>query len=131
MLKKAALVFGAVLLLVGVLGFVPAFTPNGNLLGLFAVNGIHNWVHILTGIVGLAAGMGSVQSAKMYFQVFGVVYALVAVLGLFMGDGLLLGLVEINMSDNLLHIVIAAVALYLGFGTRADKVEAPAPTPTM
>jgi hypothetical protein len=116
MIRTAAKVFGVVFLLIGVLGFVPALNPDGNLLGIFHVNALHNIVHIASGIVALIAGFyPEERAAKMYFQVFGVVYALVAVLGFVYGSNDILGLVASNMADTLLHVVIAAAALYLGF----------------
>src|SRR5690242_2792264 len=57
--KLYAQVLGAVLLLVGILGFVPALAPDNNLLGIFAIDGFHNVIHILSGVVGLAAGLSS------------------------------------------------------------------------
>ncbi len=68
MLRKAAMVFGAAFVLVGLLGFVPALTPNGLLLGLFAVDGTHNLVHILSGVAALAAST-SASYSRLYFQV--------------------------------------------------------------
>jgi len=116
MLKTAAIVFGVVFLAVGVLGFIPGITTADQmLLGIFHVNGLHNIVHLLTGAVALWAGMASAHASKLFFQVFGIVYALVALLGFIVGDGYLLGLVANNMADAWLHVVIAAAALYLGF----------------
>jgi hypothetical protein len=116
MLKTAALVFGVVFLLVGILGFVPAAAPNGMLLGVFHVNAAHNVVHLLSGAVALWAGLTSVSASRLYFRVFGVVYALVAVLGFFAArDGMLLGLITNNPPDTWLHVAIAVAALVLGF----------------
>ena len=70
----------------------------------------------MSGVAALAAGFSGYKSSKMYFQVFGVIYALVAVLGVFYGDNDILGLVAHNMADLVLHVVIAATALTLGFG---------------
>lgn len=120
MLTTLAKVFGAVLLAVGVLGFVSALTPDGNLLGVFHVNALHNVIHLTSGAVALFAGFTSAKASRLYFQVFGVIYALVTVLGFLTGEGHILGLVANNMGDNLLHIVIAGSALYLGFGAKAD-----------
>jgi hypothetical protein len=113
-LKKVAWVFGIVFVLIGLLGFVPALNPGGLLLGIFQVNAFHNLVHIVSGIAAIAAAMGGVYYAKLYFKVFGVVYGLVTVLGFLTGNGLF-GLIPVNMADNLLHLVIAASSLYLGF----------------
>ena len=116
MLKSAAIIFGIVFLLVGVLGFVPGITTTDQmLLGIFHVNAVHNIVHLLSGAVALIAGLTSTAAARMYFRVFGIVYALVAILGFFTGNGLLLGLISNNMADTWLHVLIALVALALGF----------------
>jgi hypothetical protein len=109
-----AWVFAVVLLAVGVLGFVPGITTGGYLLGIFAVDAVHNIVHLVTGLAALAAAMTSAANARLFFKVFGVVYAIVAVLGFLQGD-MVLGLFVVNMADHVLHLVIAAVALYLGF----------------
>ncbi len=124
MLKKIALVFGVVFVAVGLLGFVPAAAPEGHLLGLFHINPLHNVVHIASGAVALWAGLTNERNAKLYFQIFGVVYALVAVLGFVYGDQPVLGLVANNAADTWLHVVIAAVALYLGFGMKTAQVSA-------
>ena len=122
-LKKIAVIFGVVFVAIGVLGWVPAVNPGGKLLGLFDVNAAHNVVHLATGIIAILVGMSSDKASKMFFQVFGVIYALVAVLGFYSGDQPLLGIVANNAADSVLHVVIAVVALYLGFGMKA---EAPA-----
>jgi Domain of unknown function (DUF4383) len=106
--------------LVGLLGFVPAITPGGKLLGYFEVNAAHNIVHIVTGVIALAVGFASEKAARLFFQVFGVIYALVAVLGFAMGNQPLLGIVSNNTADTWLHVLIAIVSLYLGFGMKAE-----------
>ena len=119
-MKKMAMIFGVVLLLSGIAGFIPALTPDGKLLGVFATNGVHNAIHIVTGLAALAAGAASDHAARLFFRIFGVVYALVAVLGMVQGDQPLLGIVAHNMPDMWLHVAIAAFALYCGFARRAD-----------
>ena len=115
MVKTMAVLFGVVFLLVGILGFVPAVTKDQMLLGIFHVNAAHNVVHLLSGAVALFCGMSSVSASRMYFRIFGVVYAAVAVMGFMMGDTLLLGLISNNTAVTWLHVAIAAVSLLLGF----------------
>jgi hypothetical protein len=117
MTTTLAWVFGVVLTLVGVLGFVPGITTDGMLLGIFMVDGLHSIIHIVTGLAALAAAMGYFSS-KLYFQVFGVVYGLVTVIGFVTGGAFLF---DTNMADNLLHLVIAAVALYAGFMVKEES----------
>lgn len=116
MLRTIAIIFGIIMLLVGILGYIPEANPNGLLLGLFHVNPPHNWIHILTGIIAILCGISNVPASRLFFQIFGIVYGIVAILGFFYGDRPILGIIANNMADNILHVVISAVALYLGFG---------------
>jgi len=116
MVKTAAILFGIVFLVVGILGFVPAVTSNEMLLGIFHVNFAHNIVHLASGAVFLLCGMAGAGPSRMFFKIFGIVYALVAVLGFYYGDQPILGIVANNMPDVWLHVVLALVMLYLGFG---------------
>lgn len=123
MAKQVAIVFGIVMLVIGVLGFVPAVNTAGPagtsytlLLGIFAINPLHNVIHLATGAVALAAGLyGSGAYARMYFLVFGIVYALVTLIGVtglfFNSHGSLLGIVPINGADNVLHLAITILSL--------------------
>lgn len=128
MLKKAAMVVGAVFLLIGILGFVPGVTVDSDgvkkLLGIFQVDAVHNLVHIVSGLAALAASQ-RVDWSRLFFQAMGVVYALVTVVGFMVGDGgSVLGLFHVNVADNLLHLVLAAAFLYLGFGVPAERENA-------
>jgi hypothetical protein len=114
-MKTIAMVFGVLMLGVGILGYVPALTPEGRLFGIFAVDGLHNMVHVVTGVAAIAAAMASAGAARTFFKIFGVVYALVAVLGIFHGNDPLLGVMAHNVADVFLHVAIAAFALYMGF----------------
>lgn len=123
MVKAAAILFGIVFLAVGILGFVPAVTTN-EMLWKFHVNPAHNFVHLASGVVFLICGMVGAGASRTFFRIFGLVYALVAVLGFRTGDGLLLGLISNNTADTWLHVVLAAAMLFLGFAAPADKVTA-------
>lgn len=111
LVKPLTWILGLVLLIVGLLGFV---LPSP-LLGLFEVDTTHSVVHILSGVVGLWAASTGYQYSRLFLMVFGLVYALVAVLG-FMG-GSVLGLFMVNTPDNYLHAAIAAVCLITAFGS--------------
>ena len=121
-MKTSAIVFGLVFVLVGILGFVPAVAPNEMLLGIFHVNTAHNIVHLLSGVAALACGFAGMAESRMYFRVFGVIYALVALLGLYQGPGMLLGFLSNNMPDAWLHAAIAVVALAIGFTPHRESV---------
>jgi hypothetical protein len=118
MLKIAATIFGAAFLIAGLLGFVPATAPNGMLFGVLHVNAAHNVVHLITGVVALLAAYSGARASQLFFQIFGVIYALVAVLGFFAGDRPLMGMIANNLADAWFHLIVAAVSLYLGFSRK-------------
>jgi hypothetical protein len=121
-LKKIAVCFGLVFLLMGVLGFVPGITENEMLFGIFHVNPAHNMVHLLSGAVALICAMAGSGAARLFFQFFGLVYGAIAVLGLVKGDVHLFGMISNNMADVWLHGIISLVSLVLGFGMREERV---------
>ena len=110
MAKTYAVVVGVVLLLVGILGFV-----TDQMFGLM-FHPAHNVIHLLTGAIGLWAGFGkSANAPKLFAQVFGVVYTLVAIAG-FAGmvnlGPIRLGL---NTNYNVIHLVVGLWGLWAGF----------------
>lgn len=128
MVKKVALLIGALFLLIGVLGFIPGVTTthaDGSkyLFGVFIAGGVHNLVHLLSGVVGLWAGMTSFKYSRLYLQIFGVVYALVTVIG-FIQKTTVLGLFHVNTADNFLHLALAAVILAAGFLLKDSEAAA-------
>ena len=120
-----AMALGGVLVLVGVLGFLvePSFgvgdsAQRGTLI-LFDINGWHNVVHLLSGIVGLAMA-GTAAKARLFSIGYGVVYVLVTILGFAVGDGgLLLSIIPINTADNVLHLAIAVTGIGIGLSSPA------------
>ena len=118
-----AMALGGVLVLVGIAGFLvePSFgvgdsAQRGTLIA-FDINGWHNVVHLLSGIVGLAMA-GTAAKARLFSIGYGVVYVLVTILGFVVGDGgLLLSIIPINTADNLLHLVIALTGVGVGLAS--------------
>lgn len=113
---------GVALVAAGILGFIygdSSFGVGGNLAGEelygFEVNGWHNVVHIATGAF-LLLMLPSVKSAIAGLMVFGLLYAAVTVWG-FVTDADLAGVVPVNTADNVLHAVLAGLALIVGFAT--------------
>jgi hypothetical protein len=116
-----ALVFGVILLLIGILGFFADASfeagsniSGGELLG-FEVNGWHNLVHIASGLLGLAVWSDAAK-ARAYAIAFGSVYLVVTIWGFITGDNVL-WLIPVNTADNFLHLVIAATGLLAGFAS--------------
>jgi len=129
MVRRVAMVFGVVFLVFGILGFVSpggmsmGVSSPGMILGLFPVNLLHNVVHILFGVWGLMASR-SFTGAKMYAQVGGVIYIVLAICGWLIPDTF--GLLPNGGSDIWLHAVLGIVLLGVGF-TAKDTTTTPAP----
>jgi Domain of unknown function (DUF4383) len=125
-----ALLFGVVLLAAGLLGFLynGTFTSNEHVrdavLGILDVNGWHNVVHIVTGLLGLAAA-GSYFYARAYAFGLGLVYLAIAIWGFILGDNSsILSIIPINTEDTVLHLLIGIAGISAGAATPAI----PAPT---
>jgi hypothetical protein len=118
MLKTAAIIFGIFFIVAGIGGFISSLAPDGMLFGIFMVGPVHNCIHLASGVVALLCAFAGAGASRKYFQIFGLVYALVALAGFVYGNKPLLGMVEHNTADIWLHIAIAAVALFLGFGAK-------------
>ena len=133
--RLVATIFGAVYILVGLLGFAVTSgvgfiaTEGGLLLGVFEVNPLHNIAHLLIGAALLIAGLKSVPAAKAVNIAVGAVYLLLGVVGFFLVDTAL-NILALNTADHFLHLASALVLL--GVGLAADRtVRADAPGRTV
>ncbi len=131
LVQRFAQIFGAIYLLVGILGFIPPLVVGelppqviggmgpfgGLLLGLFAVNWFHSLTHLLIGAAGLAV-YGSFSASRAYALALGVAYGALAVLGLLFGVLFLGGLMPLNRWDHALHLLTALVVFGAYFSDR-------------
>jgi hypothetical protein len=99
---------GWLLALVGVLGFF--FTDT---IIIFGTNLLHNIVHLVIGVLGILAAMKAANSV-LFNKIAGVVFLLLTLLGL-VASGTMTNLLNVNMADNLLHLVLGAFLAYTGF----------------
>ena len=116
--QTLALLFGIAFLGVGILGFIPGITTNydelefaGNesgaeLLGIFQVSILHNIVHILFGIAGLAFAR-TWDGARTYLLGAGIIYVVLFVYGLLVSSGSDSNFVPRNSADDWLHLALA------------------------
>ena len=123
-----ALVFGATLLLVGIVGFAinASFDTGtdistGDKLIVFELNGWHNLVHIASGVLGLLL-FRTPAGGRAFALGFGAVYALVTIIGFADGNDVL-GLIPVNAADNVLHLAIAALGLAAGLASQAGATR--------
>jgi Domain of unknown function (DUF4383) len=66
MIRAAAILFGSVFLVVGILGFTPATTSNEMLVGILHVNLVHNIIHLVSGAIFLFCGLAGPQSPHRF-----------------------------------------------------------------
>lgn len=132
--QRAAQLVGFVFLLVGVLGFIPGVTTDygsmeiashesgAELLGLFQISVLHNLVHLVYGLTGLALA-GTAAAAYSYLLVGGAVYLVLWVYGLSVGDDSDANFVPLDTADDWLHFAlgIAMIALALALGRRRPR----------
>jgi hypothetical protein len=124
-----ALIFGAVLVVAGIIGFFyeSEFTDDESVraavLGILDVNGWHNVVHLVTGALGLLAFAAGGYAARAYAFGLGAVYIVVAIWGFIVGDGdSILSIVPVNTEDNVLHLLIGIAGLGAGAATQAPAL---------
>jgi Domain of unknown function (DUF4383) len=124
-IQIAALLVGAVFVIVGIAGFIPGITTNvgdmkfaghespSELLGLFQVSILHNIVHLAIGIIGLVAA-ATWEGARLYLVGGGAIYLALAIYGWIVERTSDANFVPMNNADNVLHVVLGAGMIVLG-----------------
>ena len=124
-IQIAATLVGAVFLLVGILGFIPGITTNygdlqlaghgseAKLLGIFEVSVLHNVVHLLFGVLGLAAAR-TWESARLFLVGGGAVYLALWLYGLVIDEESSVNFVPVNAADTWLHFLLGVGMVGLG-----------------
>jgi len=124
-IQKAALIYGIVFLIVGIGGFIPGLTTGidtlefaghgseAMLLGIFQVSILHNLVHVLYGVVGVAVAR-AFGASKQYLIWGGAVYAVLWLYGLLVPHDHGANFVPLNTADNWLHFALAVTMIALG-----------------
>jgi hypothetical protein len=132
LIQKAAAAVGAVFLLVGILGFIPGITTaygtmevaghrsDAMLVGIFAVSVLHNLVHVLFGVAGLAMAR-TWNGARSYLIGGGAIYLVLWLYGLLIDKNTAANFVPVNTADDWLHFLLGAGMIALGvvLGKRA------------
>ena len=112
--QTLALIIGVVYLLVGLAGFIlePGTLSewvgqtDHRLLGIFEINGLHNLVHLLVGVAGIALAR-TLPGARTYGLALLVAYGLVAIYGFIVGNDD--AILSLNAADNWLHLFSAVL----------------------
>src|SRR5579871_3717185 len=119
MLRLIAILFGILFIFGGIAGFLPQFIWNDLLFGYLKVNSLHNIIHMIAGVLAIMAAT-RYSYVKFYFKIFGILYTVIAIVGFWRGGDLYI--MQVNLADNILHLIVGVIFLYLGFS--AAKKEA-------
>ncbi|WP_405105345.1 DUF4383 domain-containing protein [Micromonospora sp. NBC_01405] len=126
--RQAAAAVAALFLLLGVLGFVPGVTTGyheltfaghtsgAKLFGLFQVSVLHNALHLLFGLAGLALAR-SVGGARIFLAGGGALYLGLWLYGFaieFSAEHSAVNFIPLNGADNWLHLALGFGMLALG-----------------
>lgn len=123
--QAAAALVGAAFLLVGVLGFIPGITTDSGsleaagheshaeLLGIFQVSVLHNVVHLLLGVAGIALARRP-SSARAFLVGGGALYLVLCAYGVLVDKDSDANFVPLNTADNWLHLVLGIGMIALG-----------------
>jgi len=109
-ITRIVFVCGFVLMAIGFVGIFrnPAF-------GIFAVNKIHNFIHLAVGLLAIAFVVHGVSSAKKFSKIFGAVFGALAIMGFLIPDPMLLGVIESSLANDFLHAFLGMTFLIIGF----------------
>ena len=117
MLRQLGFVYGAAFITGGVLGFMPGVTVDDMFLGIFMVNPLHSAMHVASGVMFLIASAFGAGAARLWFQIFGSLYAGLAAMGFWVGNGMILNCITNNRNDSWGHAGLALSMLIIGFAT--------------
>jgi hypothetical protein len=137
-MQKAAAGVGAVFLLVGILGFIPGITTgyagmefaghhsDAKLLDIFEVSILHNLVHLLFGVVGLALAR-TWDGARSYLLGGGAVYLVLWLYGLLIDKNTAANFVPVNSADDWLHLILGLGMIGLGLALSRERIHTTRP----
>lgn len=120
-MRAWAIIYTIVFLIFGIVGFIPQFHVNGRLFALFEENAALNILYLLTGGFALWVSLMSRRWMRLYFQVVGIIYGIIAIGGFALLDREVLFFLANNSNNTWFAVCVAVIALILGFSLGAKK----------
>ena len=134
------LLVGAVLVIVGIIGFFyeASFASgdsirSADVFGVLAVNGWHNLIHIAIGALLLIAAGSAARGASLFVGVLSIVLCVLGFIatsnsgiGFVAENDTLIKLVPVNNQDNVLHLIFGITGVIAFYASRPAGRAAPA-----
>jgi len=123
MTKTFAIIIGAILVLLGILGFISNPLIGAN--ALFATDGVHNLIHIVFGAILLIVAFWSSRDSVLWLKIIGSVVFLLGLIGILTVPsigGMLLGIAYTNGASNWMHL-IAGIVIFVAGMYGKDGIE--------
>lgn len=125
-IRLLAIAYAAALAIAGLLNYIPGLTDaQGRAFGIFGLDIYDDMLHFASATWAVAAAWTSRRASVLFFQIFGTLYLLDGLLGLFTGSGYLdLGILIYGVQNwplgfkilaNLPHIFLGGFAALTGF----------------
>lgn len=111
--RSVSFVAGLVLLFAAIAGLMDTFQSDGQIFGLFAFNAWNTWLAIAASVAAFYAVYKSAPS-RLIWGSLAVGYGVITLVGLFVGDGKVLGLLANNYANVWAGAAFTAVFAYLG-----------------
>jgi hypothetical protein len=114
-MRRFALLFGLFYLMIGMLGFIfhGAGLETSLLLGLFRINGVASFLHVVIGVLGVGVAFAGELSSRLFAWIGGLVLCVLGVVGLIVPHGF--EIVPLGGLDVLLHFLTGALAIFAAF----------------
>jgi hypothetical protein len=134
-IRKLGFAYFVLFVIVAAMSYVPQFKDaNGLMFGLFKLDLYDDALHLFSGIWAGVAAWLSTRASIIYFKLFGTLYLLDGVMGLFLGSGYLdfgifiQGVLDLDLTTrifaNLPHLAIGGFAAFTGFVLSRPYAEA-------
>ncbi len=120
MAKTLSFVLGVIFVIVGIWGFFA--TP---VLGFIVADALSSIVHIIVGIVLLL--LASKPSVATALKTVGIIYVVIAILGLVQGSSVLFGAFVTDSATNWVYLIVGVVVAIVGFSSKGNSVSSSAP----
>lgn len=120
MIKKTTIIFGIILTLFGLMGFLP--NPIVGRHAFFITDTFHNIIHLIIGFCLLAIALRGEGASLKALKIFGGFFVLLAILGFFAEEQKFLGVMAINNADTWLHFILGGILLF--YSEKFSKNEA-------